>query len=166
MKLVRNQYPFDVTMRRGLRGGAHAYMPVDGEEVKPKSKMLTPEAETRKFVQGIPSLYSRSPQKQAAVADAGFEAPKGLVPTAERLLQAAEQRAAVMPPVPALAPAPSQAPPQHHHQESPLQARLRAMVTLFACLRAPCACVAVKCEVLNYALQCVEHGMRVQGVAC
>ena len=32
IKLLRNQYPFDVTMRRGLRGDVHNYPPPEDEE--------------------------------------------------------------------------------------------------------------------------------------
>jgi hypothetical protein len=166
MKLVRNQYPFDVTMRRGLRGGAHNYpLPADGP-VAPSTARPT-EAASRKFVNGIPALYSRSSRKETgAMAVAGEESNSngGVAPldTAERLLRAAQQReAAAQPKVrfesevrlpPAAAPAPHAADErlQQQRQESALQARLRAMVCVCRCVSfassavlACCLCVYV-----------------------
>lgn len=137
---MRNQYPFDVTMRRGLRGGAHNYPPPDDEPVAPGTSARLPETASRKFVQGIPALYSRASKKAngaiAGASDAGDgDADVAPLGTAERLLQAAQQREAAEPP-PAAAPAPHAAnerQPQRQ-QESALQARLRAMVSVSFCL--------------------------------
>ena len=148
MKLVRNQYPFDVTMRRGLRGGAHNYpLPADGP-VAPSTPARPPEAASRKFVQGIPALYSRSSRKEhGATAVAGEEGNGngGVLPpdTAERLLRAAQQREAAaqskvrfesevrLPPAAAPAPHAADERLQQQRQESALQARLRAMVCIY-----------------------------------
>lgn len=133
-------------MRRGLRGGAHNYPPPDDEPVAPGTSARLPETASRKFVQGIPALYSRASKKAngaiAGASDAGDgDADVTPLGTAERLLQAAQQREAAEPP-PAAAPAPHAAnerQPQRQ-QESALQARLRAMVSVSFCLS---GCVSV-----------------------
>jgi hypothetical protein len=93
-----------------------------------------PETTTRKFVQGIPSLYSRAPKNQPTVASsAAAAAPPHS--TVERLLAAAQDRAADAPRTAersaALAASPAegsvQEQQQRRQQESALQARLRAM---------------------------------------
>jgi hypothetical protein len=188
MKLVRNQYPFDVTMRRGLRGGAHNYpLPADGP-VAPSTPARTPEAASRKFVQGIPALYSRSSRKETgptAVAGEGGNGNGDVAPldTAERLLRAAQQReAAAQPKVrfesevrlpPAAAPAPHAADErlQQQRQESALQARLRAMVCVCRCvsfassavLDVACACTCPRRDLKSTPLAPIFcHGARTE----
>ena len=143
IKLVRNQYPFDVNIRRGLRGGAHNYPPPEDEEQergRVQQQQAPAEPPSRKFVQGIPSLYSRAPKKDAAAGKGGAQqaaAGHMSMSTAERLLIAAQKRAddsqglelpAHEPSEPARPPAKEHAPQARSGQAAMLEARLRAMV--------------------------------------
>ena len=151
MKLVRNQYPFDVTIRRGLRGGAEAYPtaePAAHDAADAQTSAPAPEPPSRKYVQGIPSLYSRSPKKglgSALKGEGGTEKEKEAgdgASTAHRLLMAAQAReeafssqeaslALSLAPAQAqgkASPAAGSAPATARLHGAVLEARLRAMV--------------------------------------
>jgi len=152
--LERNQYPFDVSMRRGLRGGAYNYphpLPHDQTSLNDTAPSSRPASNTsRKYVQGIPSLYSRAShttpaslmQPTVEAEAAAYEG--GGSTTAQRLLLAAELRGH-SDVVSHAAVGSVQEDVQLRHQESALQARLRAMVR-FPCRGFPC-CTSPSCSV-------------------
>ena len=135
LKMVRNQYPFDVSMRRGLRGGAHSFPPADDEPTMTGQHNETngfegPMAKNvpsgRKFVQGIPSFYSRQKKEEVTLEATPPPLSSGeSQSTAARLLQLAHDRAQIQEvPASVLASVPEE---QLLQQEDALQARLRAL---------------------------------------